>query len=55
MFHQFFFEFAWKLSSVLTGYNDEYSSFMPAHYLVYHLDLYLMETHKVATLSLSWF
>ena len=24
MFHQFFFEFAWNWSSVLTGYNDEY-------------------------------
>ena len=23
MFHQFFFEFAWNGSSVLTGYNDE--------------------------------
>ena len=23
MFHQFFFEFAWNWSSVLTGYNDE--------------------------------
>ena len=51
--HQFFFEFAWNWSSVLTGCNDESFFHVCTSFGLSH-GFKLMETHKVAMFSMRW-